>query len=223
MAIYENGPFGDFHGRHGNMVFYKLNGKTVGRQIGEIDPSTYTVNQFAVRQKTTLINPVLKATKAYTRMGFKNSPKPGNWDFYSMATSMNNPGAITGDYPHQEVNHSKVILSAGKITAPVSVGVRLINNALEFTWTADLENENSHPRDQIMLCAYFPETEKALTLLSGARRPEEQQLLPLPSFTHTMAIETYLSFVADDRSDVSNSVYGGRIIWDNSTEEDGNL
>lgn len=223
MAIYENGPFGDFHGRHGNMVFYKLNGKTVGRTIGVVDPSTYTDNQFAVRQKTTLINPLLKATKAFTRVGFKNTPRVENWDFYSMATSMNNPGAITGKYPDQEIDYSKVILSMGAISAPLHPQVKLINNTLEFNWRADQDNERAHLRDQIMLCAYFPETEKALTLLSGARRNEEKQTLPLPSFTHNMIIETYISFVADDRDDVSNSVYVGRIIWDNQLPEDGNV
>jgi hypothetical protein len=50
--------------------------------------------------RTALISPFLTTLKEYIRIGFKHTPKPQDWDFYSVATSVNKPGAIKGKYPN---------------------------------------------------------------------------------------------------------------------------
>jgi len=206
-----DGAFGDFQGRMGNMVFYKLNGKTVGRTIGKVE--TFTENQKEVHERTSLISPLLNPLMDFIRIGFKNTPKPWGWDFYSVATSLNKPGAIKGKYPDLEINYEKLILSKGDIAPPKNPKVQLNGNSLQFSWDPDTDANHADTRDQVMLVAYFPETTKAVFLTSGARRTEGLDQLNLPSFNEDTIIETYMSFIADDRKDVSNSVYVGQLTW----------
>ncbi|SEA61335.1 DUF6266 family protein [Pedobacter hartonius] len=206
-----DGAFGDFHGKMGNMVFYKLNGKTVGRTIGKVE--NFTEKQEEVLKRTELISPFLNPLIDFIRIGFKNTPKPWGWDFYSVATSMNKPGAIKGKYPDLKIDYEKVILSKGAIAPPKNPKVKLTGNSVEFSWDPDTDANGAETRDQVMLVAYFPETLKAVFLSSGARRTEGVDQLKLPSFNEDTIIETYMSFIADDRTDVSNSVYAGQLTW----------
>jgi len=68
--------------------------------------------------RTALISPFLTTLKEYIRIGFKHTPKPQDWDFYSVATSVNKPGAIKGKYPKLKINYKKIILSMGAVAAP---------------------------------------------------------------------------------------------------------
>ena len=211
MAILD-GAFGDFNGRMGNMVFYKLHGKTVGRMIGKVE--AYTDKQKEVHLRTAVLSPVLEPLNDFIRIGFKNTPrKKPSWNFYNVAMSLNNPRAITGKYPNLEINFEKIILSKGAIPAPKNPRVLLAGNTLEFTWDPDVNADGADRLDQVMLVACFPETGKNLFLTSGARRVVGVERLELPTLDEDTIIETYIAFNGDDRTDVSNSVYTGRLVW----------
>lgn len=205
------GPLGHFVGRIGNVVYYILNGQPVGRFIGVV--SHYTEKQEEVRMRTTVVSPFLKRLKAVINIGFKNTPKPQNWSWSNMAVSVNNPGAVKGAYPDLEMNYEEAILSMGEIPPPKHPEVKLNGKVLEFRWEPDLIAEGAAARDQIMVVAFFPELMKAMFITSGARRTEGIESFNLPNFRKDTVIETYMAFNADDRTDVSNSVYTGQLIW----------
>lgn len=207
----KQGPFGHYEGRMGNMVFYMLNGKLVGRTIGVVNH--FTKKQEEVRMRTDVLSPFLKRMKEMIRIGFKNTPKPQDWNFFNMASSVNNPGAVKGEYPNLELNYAKVILSKGAIPPPRNPAVTLNGKYLEFRWEPDIAAEGAATRDQIMVIAFFPATKKTVFITSGARRTEGFERLKLPNFRKDTVIETYMAFNADDRTDVSDSVYTGQLIW----------
>ena len=207
-----DGASGNFIGRIGNMVYYLLNGKIVGRTIGKVE--SYSDKQLEIQMRTAVISPFFKTLNDFIRIGFKNTPKEDpNWNFYNIAMSLNNPQAIKGTYPDLEINYEKIILSEGAIPSPKNPHVLLNGNILEFTWDPDVDAKGADNRDQVMLLAWFPETEKTVFLTSGARRTDGKERLKLPSFKDDTIIETYISFTADDRTDVSTSVYTGQLIW----------
>jgi len=211
----KTGPNGEFIGRKGNTVSYLLNGQVVTRTIGVV--TSWSDPQKLIQMKTKLISPVLKAAKVYIELGFKTTFRLQTWSINNKATSENNPAAITGIYPDFTLDYSKIIFSMGDVPMPKNAQVQLIDNALNFTWEADLANEDADESDQIMLLAYFPETKSTLTVLSGAKRTVEQDKIILTSWTKQTVIETYVSYVSDDRNSVSNSVYTGQLIWDNNS------
>lgn len=221
MRKKKNSPFGDFIGRIGNMVCYPLNGQIVCRTIGKV--THWSEAQQAVQMRTELISPILIATKKYIDAGFKTTPRLQTWSINNKATSENNPSAIKGSFPDLEVDYSKLLFSMGNLPVPKNPQVQLVNNVLTFSWEADLENENANDTDQIMLLDYFPEKLKTLMVLSGNQRPLEQHKITLPTWTEETLIETYLSFVSEDRNSISNSIYAGQIIWNKNSAGYGNI
>ena len=60
-----------------------------------------------------------------------------------------------------------------------------------------------------MLMAWFPEKKKAVFMAEGAERWTAEQLLVLPQYLRGQAMEVYISFVAKNRKQVSDSLYLG--------------
>ncbi|MET1055139.1 MAG: DUF6266 family protein [Pedobacter sp.] len=207
-----NGPMGTVVGKVGGYVTYFLNGELVTRAIGVVDH--WSDAQYAVQMKTALITALLKPVKPVIRKGMKYTPKPKRtWTAYSMATSANNPAAITGDYPELKIDYGKVVLSLGDIPAPLNPKVQLSDGRIAFTWEADLDREGADVDDRVMCVAYFPETYQSFNVTDGAKRGEEYQEIKLPSFTEEMKIETYICYFSEDRKQSSNSVYLGQLTW----------
>jgi hypothetical protein len=213
MAILRPGALGILIGRVGNMVFYELNGKIVGRRIGVV--SSYSNAQLGNQMEFGLTTLLLNPVDQFIRAGFKTTPKEPGWTFHSMAFSLNKKGSLKGSYPDIEIDFSKVIFSMGNLPLPKNPKVKLAGNQLQFSWEADLDNKENDEKDQVMLVAYFPETLQAMTVQSGSLRTLEKHDMLLPSFKEKKLIETYMAFISEDRERVSNSVYLGQIIWDN--------
>jgi hypothetical protein len=206
------GALGTVVGRVGNMVFYLLHGKIVGRTIGVVDKysDAQLGNQMEFGLTTLLLNPVDK----FIRAGFRITPKAAGQSFHNVAFSLNKKGAMTGSYPDISIDFSKVILSKGILPLPMNAEVKLADNKLQFSWDPDLDNEENDPSDQVMLVAYFPHTSQAMTVQNGSLRTAGKHEIRLPSFKTTMVIETYMAFISEDRERVSDSLYLGQLIWD---------
>lgn len=213
MAKLPKGIFGPMIGKLGNLTGY-MNGDTnVVRTIGDAGPPS--VPQQGNLSKMSLISPLLVAVQSYVELGFKNTKKPkSGWTAYSQALSINLLNGTKGEHLKKEIAYEHLSFSAGDLPQPKNTKVKITGNILEFTWDADMQTDGVDKSDQVMLIAYFPDTIQAITLLSGARRTEEKQLLELPSFTGRTVIETYLSFINDDRTEASKSVYAGQVIWE---------
>lgn len=212
MGKLTNGPMGRNVGKLGGFVTYLLNGEWVTRSIGVVDH--WSDAQYAVQMRTTLVTALLKPVKKVINAGMKYSyKKKRSWTAYTLATSLNNPAAIMGEYPELEIDFAKVVLAVGAIPVPQNPKAVLKDGRITFTWESDLDNKEADEDDRVICVAYFPDTFQAFNVLEGARRGEEQQVIKLPSFTEEMNIETYMFFISDDRRRVSNSVYLGQLIW----------
>lgn len=213
MAILTNGINGPATGRIGDLLFYlNKRGQLICRTIGVKTSSKG--GELANQKGTALTTALLDSVKEFIKIGFQNIPPDKNWHYYNYATSVNKLNAIKGIYPNQEIDYQKVMFSIGDLPLPKNPKVTLNNSVIDFTWDADMETAGTDRRDQVMLVAYFPESMRSICLASGARRTEETEKLKLPLFTKKAVIETYISFIGDDRKTLSNTVYAGQLIWD---------
>jgi hypothetical protein len=211
MAELPNGITGVFIGRIGNIVGYMLNGKNIIRNIGKSGP--HNDNQKANETKLGIISSLAKVLDEFLAFGFKNSKRKAGTSIRSYAIGLNKKVAVKGKYPKQKIDFKKLIVSEGSVAAPKNASVKLNGRNLEFSWEADIDADGADERDQVMLLAYLPEGAKAIKVLSGARRTEEYQKLKLPGSKKDYEIEVYMSYIADDRSAASPSVYLGKHIW----------
>lgn len=212
MAISKKGNHG-FTGKVGKTVTYRLNGKWVQREIG-ISNKPATDRQLASRQITAIISKFLSSVREFINVGFVVEAKRARKSANNMATSFNRSNAITGNYPDQRIDFSKVLLSMGKMPLNSQVKAELTNDGITFSWDTSLTDDGRRWSDQAMLMAYMPEINEAAYLINGARRTVGTDLLRLPIVESPVLVETYISFISANHKSVSDSIYTGQLIWD---------
>jgi hypothetical protein len=106
MATKKSGPLGTLVGKTGGYVSYYRMGQLVTRAIGVV--SHWSDKQKAVQMGTALVTCLLGSMKTFIKIGFRNTPKPHNWNYYVKATSVNKLGAIKGIFPNLSIDFEKV-------------------------------------------------------------------------------------------------------------------
>ena len=212
MAILKVESNSGFIGRVGNTVTYLLNGQIVKRTIGKCSKEA-TIPQLSARQKTKIITGFLKPVKEFTNIGFEFEARlVQKQSAYNIATSYNWLNALTGEYPDQKIDFSKVLLSRGKMPATTHIDVKFADNRITFKWDETIVNERMKGTDRVMLLAYLPQENRAISLIGGAERLEGSEHLIIPECKEGVHMETYISFLSADYKSISNSVYCGRFI-----------
>jgi len=210
MAKAPNGPLGAAHGSLGNLTFYELNGQQVVRRKAEVndDPSEA---QLIVRSRMTTVMGFLKKLKPFIKTGFINESKGTTRSYFNVATSHNLNSSVKMEEGLCVMNYEKAKLSSGTALQPDQADAVLEENGLRFSWNTAQQMDWKTEMDQSMMMAFFPEEGEAIFETSGARRKVGFDTLALPPFLMDKTMELYLSFVSDDRLQVSNSLYLGRL------------
>ncbi|MBB6502711.1 DUF6266 family protein [Pedobacter cryoconitis] len=212
MAILRNGSNDGFIGRSGNTVTYLRYGKLVKRTIG-LRTDKPTVPVLRSRQVTALITALLKPVKSFIAVGFELEGKLKLTSYYTVATSYNRLNAISGTYPEQRIDFTKVLFSRGKMPLTPDASVRRTEKGLIFNWDASFTASGVNGNDQVMLMAYAPGSSGTVFQLNAGRRSEGQAILSIRKRRKPLLLETYISFMSENRKRVSNSIYTGHIIW----------
>lgn len=208
MARFDKGLFGGFSGRLGNVVAYTLKGKTILRTVGT-STKPPTLLQLTVRQKMTVVNEVLKPILGLINVGFALAVVNTDKNPYNEATSYNTKHAMMGEYPNIAIDYSKLLVSMGKLQPAIHPAVTLLPTGIEFTWEVTADMEWSIKNDRAMLLIYFLERKEPIYILSGAQRHTGKDFIQLPPNYQTLPIACYISFIADDRKSISDSVWIG--------------
>jgi hypothetical protein len=212
MARLENGILGGIVGALGNLVGYMLNGKYVIRTRSRKSTKPPTEKQLACRKKMMVVNIFLNRLVPYVQVGFTYTATGKNYSGYNAATAYQLKNAITGEYPDYTIDYTKVRLTEGPMNNEnINAAVTLQNNYLVFTWKADRSYIRGN--DHVMLLAYSPVLNEAVYTLCGAKRSTGTDTLLLPDATWKgKVVETYLSFMTEDRKKCTNSLYLGQIF-----------
>lgn len=212
MAIFKKGLNDGFIGRIGNTVTYLRYGKLVKRTIG-LRTDEPTVPVLRSRQVTALTTALLKPVKSFIAVGFELKGKLELKSYYTVATSYNRLNAISGIYPEQRIDFTKVLFSHGKMPVTPNVSVHRVEKGLIFNWDASFTAEGVNGNDQVMLMAYSPGSSGTVFQLNAGRRSEGEASLSIRKRRKPLLLETYISFISENRKRVSNSIYTGQIIW----------
>lgn len=212
MAVFKNGSSGGFSGRNGNVITYMLNGQWVSRIIGlRTDKPTKPV--LAVWQVTKLAADFLKPVKDFIRIGFELETKGTFLNFHNVAAEYNRLNAITGDYHDRRIDFTKVLFSKGKMPATPGINVKGVKKGLTFSWDSSFSASGIKANDEVMLLAYEPDTKDATFSLYAGKRAEGEASLSIRKRKGPLVLETYISFISQNRKIISDSIYTGQIIW----------
>lgn len=212
MAISRKGKGGKVSGKIGNVVTYTLYGAQVERSIGK-RVAPVTGPELVNRQKTAITSAFLRPVHNFIQTGYELEAKRELKTQYSLVTSYIRLNAIAGAYPNQYVDCEKVLFSKGKMPAIAKPTVEKDDNGLVFTWDNSMLLTGIKDTDQVMLMAYVPERNACLYKLCAAVRKDGVAYLPIPKNGTSLIIETYFSFISENRKNIANSIYTGRLIW----------
>ena len=213
MGKLPNGPFGPMQGTTGNLTAYILNDQNVVR----INPDKSqkrvrnSPDQLSNQQQLTIVNEFLTAVSTLLKIGFSIAAKHTTKNFYNLALSYNKKYALKGEYPDIQMDYPKVRISEGNLLPAINPIVEIVPEGLKFSWDPADQSVNAMNFDQVMLLAYAPASGKIRMIRYGAERHEGSETLHIVNDMLSESVETYISFINDDRTAVATSIYTGQI------------
>ena len=212
MATVGGGNQPNFRGKLGGVVYYLLNDVLIARTIG-VNNNPPTISQLESRMATRVVARFLKPLKLFINVGFELSAKQKKSNAYNEVFSYLRQNAIKGVYPEIDMEYEKVVLTSGTMPLPPNIRVWVTDLGLTFSWDQEGEVTGAHWSDQVMVVAYFPKLNRVIFYSAGARREQGVEHIPLQDFDHGNFVETYFSFIANDRRSIATSIYTGRLQW----------
>jgi len=197
--------FGGITGTTGGLTSYWLNGQNV-TQVKSGKRSHQSLKQLANCQEISVLNEFFEDICPLLKVGFGNEALGTTKNYHNIATSYNKKNAIKGEYPDLEMDYPKVLISRGNLIPPTGVTVEVVTAGLKFNWYTD-GWQGGYGLDQVMLLAFDPESKEIAYIAYGAHRYQGHEILELPDDMKNKPLETYISFVAIDRTDVATSLY----------------
>lgn len=208
MAIAENGPGGNHRGKLGNAVYYMLNGRNVTRGIGvTLKPPTEL--QLKHRMGTKLSSGLLSRLLDFLHTGFSVEALMAKDNAFNQAVKYNKKNIIKGSYPDLEIAYNQLLLSKGMLKPAQNCKVEPGASGLQYSWDTNPEMPWPETTDQVMMLAYFPKQEKVFYTLFGNSRLSGTDVLEIPPSLQGEYMETYVSFIAANRKQLSDSIYTG--------------
>jgi hypothetical protein len=218
MGRMKFGPLGPFIGKVGALVGYIRRGAFVVRALPHPSHKPATEKQLISRKQFSMAMQFVKPINKFVNFSFHPETKGTTRIPQNAATSHLRKLAIQGDYPDYWIDFSKVIVSKGDLPLPLRPSVELSDRTLTFKWENDPETCYKRNDDQVLLMAYFPDIKHANFVVGGARRTAGMDILQIyptlngiPGDGEATAIETYIAFISNDRQQVSDSIYLGRL------------
>lgn len=228
MGSVTGGAFGTFVGKVGDVVGYIRLGKPCVRNAPKKSTKPRSSGQLNVNKKFQMGRKLISHTKDFINVGFRVAALGTGATAQNLASSWNIKEAITGVKPNFLLDYSKVLLSKGDLPGANQPVVEYVYPNLKFQWSVASDLEAKYERDQVMLLAYHPKWERSFSVLSGNRRnvgEEELYLIPMAEYLNKNIspeddfVETYISFISDDRNEISDSVYLGRVYLSSGTQD----
>jgi hypothetical protein len=210
MAVSQSGVPGTYTGKVGNQIFYRLKGKWVSRSTGRVTKPA-TPAKLACNQRMGVCSAAMRELKPFINVGFRQAAIGKNDNPHNVANSYNMRHAMQGEYPGIGINYPAMRVSDGELMPAQLVYVTQVPEGLRFNWFADTAAPWPEYTDQVMLLAYFPALGKIVFELYGAPRSQGTAVLPLSAPMQSEYMETYISFIAADRSGTATSCHAGSI------------
>ena len=208
MAIIENGANGGFTGKVGSITGYYSNGKWIIRGLRRLSAKNKkgTAKQQACRSKFTKMQEFLAPITYYIRIGFNLESKKKMMTAHNAAKSYNMLNAQAAD---GTIDYSKVCLSYGNLIGVEGLQVQAQNKELHFTWIDNTNLDHRRSSDQVMILAYDVHSHITHVETGGAKRSKCAETLAMKVGNKGASYHTWLSFISEDRLQISMSTYCG--------------
>ncbi len=212
MGKISQGVLGGFSGKVGNVI----GGSWKGIDYMRVKPASVanprTKGQVDQRSKFSIVLNFLQPMSEFLRVGFKLYAR--KMSQFNSAMSYNLNHAVTGAYPNFSIDYQNVLVSHGQLNGAIGTAVTSTNPAMvDFTWADNSGPGRSKAKttDKAMLLVYNASKGIAIYDLGTASRDTGAQSLEVPADFSGEDVETFMAFISEDGSQVSDSVYIGSV------------
>ncbi|WP_207510793.1 DUF6266 family protein [Longitalea luteola] len=209
MAQVKQGPLGNVSGKIGNISFSSWKEKTVvkGRPSKSKKPATQ--KQLEQRLKMAVANQFMRTIKEVVTLGYRDLTVKMTGYNASVRNLLKN--ALSGNHPDYTIDYSLVEICRGEIRQLFKADASSAKtDTVTFTWTTKSGVGRSRPGDKAILVAYCEAMKVSAYTVEGPPRSAGTADLELPGFSG-QTVHTWVAFISEDRSDVSDSVYAGKV------------
>lgn len=209
MGKINQGILGGFLGKVGTVIGSSWKGSAVMRSRALSIKNPRTEKQMAQRTKFAMAVSFLKPMRHLLRVGFKLYEQ--GQTAFNAAMSYTLYHAISGTYPDYSIDPSKVLVSRGNLSTVANAIATATESNIEFRWTDNSGIGSAKQTDLALIAIINPAKTEAITYVDGAERMMGSQIVSLSSHWAGDVVYTYLGFVSEDGTEVSNSIYLGQI------------
>jgi len=213
MAKVKSGLGVGLSGKFAGIVYTQQpDGSTSASEPATPTTKPLSLAQLSILMDTCISSAFVKPIPYFIKVGFGLETSPGK-NANNIAVPYLRKNALTGVYPDRRIDYAKVLLTRGKMPSPKNATVTVNELGFSFTWDTSVEDPRTHYSDQVMLMAYFTKIKEAVYVTGGAQRGRGADLLVPNGIKRGTTAEIYISFIADDRTSISNSVHLGQVNW----------
>ncbi|CAM4317527.1 hypothetical protein SAMN06265348_110162 [Pedobacter westerhofensis] len=215
MAIITSGPFVGYSGTIDGITYCQLpDGRTYSKRKNTPSSLPPSAEQLTVREDTGVVSQFVKPFENFISVSYRTEARKKYINTHNAMVSQIRKFALTGKSPKRKINLRKVLVSKGNLLSAKNTSAELTETGLSFKWSTETKDGLNHHSDQVMMLAYFPELKEVRCDTGGAKRRSGRDELSLESVKKKGYVaEVFISFITNDQTGVSNSVYLGRFIW----------
>jgi len=200
-------------GKLGNVIFSRQkDGTTTVRGYTKPVFGPATLKQLANQQVMRITSGFMKQVKGFIKTGYELAADRANQNFNNLMVSHLRREAMIGTYPDLDIDYSKLLLTRGKLQMAADTTVVRDEQGISFSWNPETPETGMHFTDRVMMMAYFTAIKRAVYTVYGVQRQYGADHLVLRDIPSGSIADVYISFIADDRKQISNSVYLGKLI-----------
>lgn len=213
MAIVKSGPYKGFSGTVDGLTYsIQPNGTTVVKRKNGKSRKAPTIGQEATKADTDIYSQFMKPFKEFALVGYDLEARAKGINHHNAMVQSNRKNSLQGIYPNRSIDYSKVLITKSSLPA-AETAVTMTASGISFTWSTEIIPYRTHYSDQVIMLAYFPELNETRYITAGSQRHVGKDLLILDGIKKGYEAEVYISFVTDDRRNISNSIHLGQLIW----------
>lgn len=207
MGKCHGGVFANWTKKVGNVVGRIVDGVNVYSiyQPNVSNPNTQL--QQRVRSNFSLLTEMLAKTANFGKQGMLNYRTKGTW--LSTLIGLNYATGITGTYPNNTIDFSKLILSKGILDNALNLAAQVQGNDVNFAWTDNSGMGNASENDKFALLIYNKDKNVAIYDTAATDRSSRQTTYSTPTAWTGDSIEVYGYFYSPEKRIVSTSQYLG--------------
>jgi hypothetical protein len=213
MARYSHGIEGPFKGKIGPVIGSSWQHKAYMKSLPNTKRHpTPSDKQKLQQDKFKQIGSLMSTMQSVVLLGFKGDKK--NQSAYNNAMSYAIKNAIDTTTTPYSIQYDKLLVTRGKCpdaddmtAAPGKPG------EIVFTWTDNTGIAGARADDKAVLIAYSPLRNRMTFTSKTATRSAGTATLKVDLYAG-QTLETYMSFLRGDGTEVSTSIYTGQVVAD---------